>query len=119
VSARRRHWSALELKPLTNVQSPGDAGSPDDGSSAVEKRDSVGDVPGGRPIRQANRLNAVDDAIAGQHILVIQAILIGEKGGGPVILRLAENAVGVLALFALMTVCRDRRIHNDQWFRLN
>src|SRR5580765_1420109 len=110
VKENRAELNPREAALAGAAQSPGDAGCRDDGANAIAKRDFVSDVPGERLIRLANQLNAVDDAIAGQHILVIQAILIGEKGGGPVIIRLAENAVGFMSLVTHMTVCR---IHQE------
>ena len=48
--------------------------------SAVEERNLVGDVPDRASIGLANHFDPVHDPLPGEHMLIIQAKLVGQKG---------------------------------------
>ena len=91
---RRNHLLPGRVQPLR------DSRGADDGPVRVGERDFVGYVPDRHSLGLADQLNAIDDPLAGQHLLIIQAILIGEEGRRQVVIGLADNVFRASACVA-------------------
>ena len=77
---------------LGRVQPPGDPRGADDRPVGIDEGDLVGHVPDRQPIGLADELDAVDDPVPGQHVLIVQAELIGQEGRREVVVGLPEDA---------------------------
>ena len=80
VSQHRSEFGAVRSALVERIQSPGDSRGADDRSIAAQERDLVRDVPDRLTIRLADHLDAIHDSIPGQHVLIVQAKLIGQEG---------------------------------------
>ena len=76
---RERIRSRL-LRPVERIQSPGDSRGTDNRPVLGQRADLVGDVPDCLTIGLTHHLDAVHDSIPGEHVLVVQAKLIGQEG---------------------------------------
>ena len=85
-------------------QPTGDARGADDLTINVDKGDFVGDVPHCQTIGLADQLDAVHDSRPGQHILVIQAKLIGQKSRREVVVRLSKKVYRASTWLALAAI---------------
>ncbi len=61
----------------------------------VDQGDLVGDIPHGPSVGLDDQLDAIDDPLARQHMLVIDAELIGQEGRREVIVGLADDVAQV------------------------
>ena len=94
-----RMWASAGPKPgavasrLRESGGASNAGRADDGAGRIDDRDLVGDVPDRRALGRFDPLESMDDAVAGQHLFVIEPELIGQERRGDVVVSLAENTV--------------------------